>query len=570
MLSCDRDAPVSRHGQIDHRPRRQEATELPGLHGAKYLRKRLAAQCDSQVLAALRGVVAEGLEVILVGDLEGDRDLEQELVVADPSRWQPTRHEQGVLDRPDRPTLQVLANLLRTNDPEIRGTVDQTREDIVRRQGDDLERGAHLRNPRQDTPMQHAIAGDEHVRRRALRRLPGLQLLEPSKRPPEMLDDAVAEVVQDTTPAALVHQAAPKELLQIGELPTELALLRRAVRRGRNASPVGDGDESDHPIDGNSLRIQHDYIVMYHATTCMDEHADDGHRLGMNLPVFFAPEMVASPTSYSPSAAKPAAVVADWNARGLPLDVRAPVPVTEIDLCRAHDRSYVRGVLSGEDSNGFGCTSPQVAASLPWTSGAMLTAARHALSTRGAVSAPCSGFHHAGWDHGHGFCTFNGLMVTALALLAVDRVGRVGILDCDQHYGDGTEDILERLSARQRIHHFTAGGTYHRPAQAKAFLAKLPAVVRSMADCDVILYQAGADPHVNDPLGGWLTDEQLAARDRIVFETARAIGVPLVWNLAGGYQRDESGGIAPVLAIHAATARASIETWGYGRLADTA
>jgi hypothetical protein len=36
-----------------------------------------------------------------------------------------------------------------------------------------------------------------------------------------------------------------------------------------------------------------------------------------------------------------------------------------------------------------------------------------------------------------------------------------------------------------------------------------------MADCDVLLYQAGADPHINDPLGGWLTTAQLRERDRI-------------------------------------------------------
>jgi hypothetical protein len=34
----------------------------------------------------------------------------------------------------------------------------------------------------------------------------------------------------------------------------------------------------------------------------------------------------------------------------------------------------------------------------------------------------------------------------------------------------------------------------------------LPAATMSLAaDCDVILYQAGADPHIEDPLGGWLT-----------------------------------------------------------------
>jgi len=110
--------------------------------------------------------------------------------------------------------------------------------------------------------------------------------------------------------------------------------------------------------------------------------------------------------------------------------------------------------------------------------------------------------------------------------------------------------------------HRVAGAEYLRPNQAEEFLALLPELVRSMRGCDVILYQAGADPHVNDPLGGWLDDAQLQRRDELVFATAKELGVPIVWNLAGGYQRDAHGGIAPVLAIHAATARAAIEVYG--------
>ncbi len=72
----------------------------------------------------------------------------------------------------------------------------------------------------------------------------------------------------------------------------------------------------------------------------------------------------------------------------------------------------------------------------------------------------------------------------------------------------------------------------------------------------MLLYQAGADPHVDDPLGGFLTTDELARRDAIVFGEARALGLPVAWNLAGGYQRDARGGIEPVLQIHENTLRA--------------
>lgn len=280
------------------------------------------------------------------------------------------------------------------------------------------------------------------------------------------------------------------------------------------------------------------------------------------IPVFFAAEMIADAASYSPSAGKPGPVVARFESLRLPVRIERPTPVTEADLARAHDPAYVRGVLSRIRPNGFGNRSAAVAASLPWTSGALLSAARAALESRRVACAPCSGFHHAGWDHGAGFCTFNGLMVTACALRAEGRARRVGILDCDYHYGDGTDDILRALEAHPWIRHFTAGARHQTPAQAPAFFDELPRALTAMSDCDVILYQAGADPHINDPLGGFLTTEELAHRDAIVFREARRMGIPLAWNLAGGYQRDERGGIEPVLQIHANTMRACAEAWG--------
>jgi acetoin utilization deacetylase AcuC-like enzyme len=72
-----------------------------------------------------------------------------------------------------------------------------------------------------------------------------------------------------------------------------------------------------------------------------------------------------------------------------------------------------------------------------------------------------------------------------------------------------------------------------------------------------MLYQAGADPHVDDPLGGVLTNEQLRMRDRIVFRTAIKLSIPVAWNLAGGYQSP----LRKVLDIRDATAIECIESY---------
>ena len=264
------------------------------------------------------------------------------------------------------------------------------------------------------------------------------------------------------------------------------------------------------------------------------------------LPVCYDEKMVAEVTSYSPSAGKPKAAVASWQQLGVPLEIQAPVPVHRDALCLAHEAAYVDGVLSGSLRNGFGTRSPDVAASLAWTSGAMLSAARQAIANGRVAVAPCSGFHHAGYASGGGFCTFNGLMVTALALLQEGSVARIGILDCDQHNGDGTDEIIDQLRLRGSITHYTAGKYWGRASEASTFLGKLPDIVKSFGNCDVLLYQAGADPHMDDPLGGWLTTAQLAQRDRTVFAVAERIGVPVVWNLAGGYQTP----LRRVLDIH--------------------
>lgn len=278
------------------------------------------------------------------------------------------------------------------------------------------------------------------------------------------------------------------------------------------------------------------------------------------LPVFFSSQMVADSGSYSPSAGKPVQVVASWKALGLPLEFHAPEPVTVTELSLAHDEKFVRAVLERRADNGFGNRSAEVAASLPYTSGAMRSAARHAWRNGGVAIAPCSGFHHAGWANVSGFCTFNGLMVTAAALHA-EGARRIGILDCDHHYGDGTDDIIEQLRASKWVRHFSAGGHYHSPSDAAGFFERLPGLLRTFADCDVVLYQAGADPHVNDPLGGWLTTAQLLERDRLVFQALAALKVPVAWNLAGGYQREADGSIPKVLEIHDNTMRACAEVF---------
>jgi acetoin utilization deacetylase AcuC-like enzyme len=281
----------------------------------------------------------------------------------------------------------------------------------------------------------------------------------------------------------------------------------------------------------------------------------------MSMPVVYGDLMVAPSKSYSPSSFKPQQLVEYLDRVGHALELHEPAALSCEDLCLAHDPSYVEGVLSCAISNGFGNRDAQTAATLRYTSGSLYRAA--CLALEGGIAASfSSGFHHAGYRHGGGFCTFNGLVVAARRLFVEGRVKRVLILDADYHYGDGTDDILERLEL-DFVRHETLGEHFHRPEQGEDYLAAVQAIMDSLSQnpVDLILYQAGADVHRDDPLGGVLSTEQMARRDRIVFEGARARRLPLAWNLAGGYQRDEEGSILPVLRLHEQTYRIAMSVF---------
>lgn len=256
--------------------------------------------------------------------------------------------------------------------------------------------------------------------------------------------------------------------------------------------------------------------------------------------------------SCSPSAGKPLQVLESWKNLGIPFHVESFSPLTSDDIALAHDREYVDGVLSCTLMNGYGNRSPELASALPWVSGSMVAAALHSFISNEVSFSPTSGAHHACYANGGDYCTFNFL---AIAAIKVHQAGasRVGILDLDYHYGNGTDDIIEKLNLSYIRHYSSGRNPENRPAYAELWLKQLSGIVEKFNDCDLIIYNAGVDSHINDPLGGNLTSEQMARRDRMVFEVARGIGVPICTSLAGGYQVAFDGTIDPVLRLHDTT-----------------
>jgi len=229
-------------------------------------------------------------------------------------------------------------------------------------------------------------------------------------------------------------------------------------------------------------------------------------------------------------------------------------------LALAHDPAWVEAVLTArvepaaERRVGLP-VSPAVAARARAATGGTLLAARLALE-HGLALNTAGGSHHARRSGGAGFCIFNDLAVASLALLAEGRVRRLLILDLDVHQGDGTAEILRdeprvttisfhcRCNWPARKQQSTLdvaldAGTGDRP-YLELLDGLLPGLLRRCAP-DLVLYDAGVDPHRDDRLGRLaLTDIGLAERDRLVLEHCRRAAVPVACVIGGGYDPDLS------------------------------
>ncbi len=272
----------------------------------------------------------------------------------------------------------------------------------------------------------------------------------------------------------------------------------------------------------------------------------------------------------SPSAHKPAELAEILKSNPV-VEFIEPQPLTRDDIKLVHDPYFVDSILDLKSDNGFGNRSLKVANSLLYTNGAMYDAAKLA-SFDNPTCALVSGFHHAGYDRWEGlgyFCTFNGLMITAAKLIQDNPETKVAIIDCDMHWGNGTDHILESMlhQFKDSIAHISFGKTFFYRKDAQNYLDRLKpnGIIEKFFNQEfnpnIILYQAGADVHINDPYGGIFTTEQIFERDLLMFQMAKKLNVPITWNLAGGYQIDSNGSIQKVLDIHLNTFKACQEAY---------
>jgi acetoin utilization deacetylase AcuC-like enzyme len=161
--------------------------------------------------------------------------------------------------------------------------------------------------------------------------------------------------------------------------------------------------------------------------------------------------------------------------------------------------------------------------------------------------------HHAKYDHGSGYCTFNGLVIGARRALTLGAK-RVLILDLDAHCGGGTKELIGLLrdqdinGIEQVDVSVSSFDQYHNApfAQLKIvggseYLTTIEQSLSDIADpqsIDLVIYNAGMDPH--EKAGGvtGINTEVIRRREAMVFEWSKSHNLPIVWVLAGGYSGD--------------------------------
>jgi acetoin utilization deacetylase AcuC-like enzyme len=241
-----------------------------------------------------------------------------------------------------------------------------------------------------------------------------------------------------------------------------------------------------------------------------------------------------------------------------PEDMRIPAPATDEDILRAHDPAYVRRFLNGEltakEIRRVGLPwSPEIVRRARYSSGATIAACRAAL-TEGVALNLGGGTHHAFSDHGQGYCWLNDSVIGSRAVQTEGLAGKILIIDCDVHQGNGTAAILKNDPT---IFTFSIHGKNNFPyRKEKSDLdvelvdgtddaAYLKALEKGLAEsmqgfkADLAIYLAGADPYKDDRFGRLaLTKAGLAQRDRLVFEHLKKVGLPAAVTMAGGYARD--------------------------------
>ena len=235
------------------------------------------------------------------------------------------------------------------------------------------------------------------------------------------------------------------------------------------------------------------------------------------------------------------------------LEIAAPPLISSAELSQTHSADYVEAVRWGTprrlaESQGFHWDGGVWTMARAHVSG-LVAAALQALKTGENAGSLSSGQHHASYDEGAGFCTFNGIAIAAQRALGAGAHS-VLIIDLDAHGAGGTHSLV---AGDERIRHLDIAvnpyesyrvqrpNTHDFIRSARSYLPalelRLDALARAGTSFDLCLYYAGMDPYEECETGGLpgITGNVLAKREHIVFAWCKAQGIPVAFGIGGGY-----------------------------------
>ncbi|MGF1493048.1 MAG: histone deacetylase [Microcoleaceae cyanobacterium] len=246
--------------------------------------------------------------------------------------------------------------------------------------------------------------------------------------------------------------------------------------------------------------------------------------------------------------------------------------------CPEYIKAYCEGTLSEKAQRRIG---------LPWSpalanrtciavAGAVLTA-QLALKY-GLACNTAGGTHHAFPGFGSGFCIFNDLAIAARMVQLQGLATKILILDLDVHQGDATAVIFQ---GDESVFTFSMHCEANFPARKQQSDLDIPLSVGTEDETylqilaeylpdllnqvrpDLVLYDAGVDPHIGDRLGKLaLTDTGLWRREMQVLQTCVGSGYPVAGIIGGGYCDD----LDALVYRHSFLHRAAAEVYRQYRL----
>lgn len=195
-----------------------------------------------------------------------------------------------------------------------------------------------------------------------------------------------------------------------------------------------------------------------------------------------------------------------------------------------------------------------------WCTAGTVLAARQVLQ-EGLVTNIGGGFHHSKRTGGEGFCLYSDI---ALAISTLRKEGQLSAtdpifyIDLDVHQGNGVStDLGDDPAVRildvfnSEIYPFRdkvarAGIDVSRPLTSDLKDEEYLAAVRDGLDelfldqprPKLVIYNAGTDIYKDDLLGDMkVSREGVNARDRMVYDTVRGQGIPMLVLSSGGYSK---------------------------------